>query len=272
MTISLSILVRGWYRKLISIIRWRVDHTHSIMLHVIWLTVRILKHLRNFGRRESLMISWYQNLTRSWTLARHTYVTYTPAIVSCLSSGLTFNECLLHLILLIGLLAIVDLMDMWCCWAMVDTLITSKITHLTWVWLSSRSRGTLVLTLQTFCILVSFYHFSWAMSQTAYHSWILWNDWILDSLCTDTIYVRWLEVGRNSFGSVWWELYRSFAHLRSTKPVDLFPWLLRELCLIAALNFFCWSNCLFHDFTLFFVFLSILNLAYHFLVEALNPG
>ena len=61
------------------------------------------------------MVSWYQYLAWSRALARHTYVTYNPTIVSCLSSRLTFNKCLLHLVLIIGLLAIVDMMDMRCC-------------------------------------------------------------------------------------------------------------------------------------------------------------
>ena len=225
MAISLPILVRGWYRKLICIIRRRVDHAHSIMLHVIWLTIRILKHLRNFRRREALMVSWYQNLAWSWTLARHTYVAYNPTIVGCLSSRLTFNKCLLHLVLIVGLLAVVDLMDMRCGWTMIDTLMTTQVAHLTWVWLSSWSCGTLVLTLQTFCILVSFYHFSRTMSQTAYHAWILWNDGIMDSLCTYAIYVGGLEVSRYSFGSIGRKLNRSFAHLRSSKPIYLFAWL-----------------------------------------------
>ena len=110
------------------------------------------------------------------------------------------------------------------------------------------------------------------MCQTAYHAWILWNDWILDSLCTNSIYVRGLEMGRNSFRPIWWKLNGSFAHLRSTKSIYLFTSLLWELCMIATLNLFSWSYGLFHDFTLFFVFLSILNLAYHLLIEALNPG
>ena len=82
------------------------------MLHVIWLTIRILKHLRDFRGWKALMIPWYQNLTRPRTLARHTYVTDNSTVVSCLSSRLTLNECLLHLVLVIGLLAVVDLMDM----------------------------------------------------------------------------------------------------------------------------------------------------------------
>ena len=82
------------------------------MLHVIWLTIRILKHLRDFRRRKALMVTRYQNLAWSRALARHAYVTYYPTIVSSLSSRLAFNECLLHLVLIIWLLAVVDMMDM----------------------------------------------------------------------------------------------------------------------------------------------------------------